>query len=47
MLLLLGQSPVNVQIANVQMPTEAERAERRALDDKLDALIKRLNAPPA
>jgi hypothetical protein len=45
MLALLGQSPVNVQIANVQMPTEAERAERRALDSKLDALIARLNAP--
>jgi hypothetical protein len=47
MLLLLGQSPVNVQIANVQMPTEAEGEERRALDSKLDALIARLNAPRA
>jgi hypothetical protein len=47
MLLLLGQSPVNVQIANVQMPTEAEREERRALHDKLDAIAAKLNEPPA
>jgi hypothetical protein len=28
---------VNVNIANIPMPTEEERAEMRALDAKLDA----------
>jgi hypothetical protein len=30
-------APVNVNIANIPMPTEEERAEMRALDAKLDA----------
>lgn len=29
--------PVNVNIANIPMPTQEERAEMRALDRKLDA----------
>jgi hypothetical protein len=39
MLALTGQTPsaVNVNIANIPMPTEEERAEMRALDRKLDA----------
>jgi hypothetical protein len=45
MLALLGQSPA-VQIANVIMPSEADREERRALHDKLDAIAQRLNAQP-
>jgi hypothetical protein len=43
-LALLGQSPA-VQIANVIMPSEAERAERRAMHDKLDAIARRLMEP--
>ena len=35
MLALTGQTPA-VQIANIVLPTEEERAERRALHDKLD-----------
>jgi hypothetical protein len=31
-----------VQIANIVMPTEEERAERRAIDDKLDAIFRGL-----
>jgi hypothetical protein len=31
---------VNVNIANIPMPTEEERAEMRALDAKLDAFAK-------
>ena len=34
MLALTGQTPA-VQIANIVLPTEEERAERRALHDKL------------
>ena len=45
MLALTGQTPA-VQIANVVLPSEEERAERRALHDKLDAIAARLNAPP-
>jgi hypothetical protein len=45
MLALLGQTPA-VQIANVIMPSEADRQERRVLHDKLDAIAARLNAPP-
>ena len=41
MLALTGQTPA-LQIANIVMPTEEERAERRAIDDKLDAIAKRL-----
>jgi hypothetical protein len=33
---------VNVNIANIPMPTEEERAEMRALDAKLDALAAKL-----
>ena len=44
MLALEGQMPV-LQIANVVMPSETEREERRALHDKLDAIAARLNAP--
>ena len=32
-----NQPAVNVNIANIPMPTEEERAEMRALDKKLDA----------
>jgi transposase-like protein len=44
MLALTGQMPA-LQIANIVMPTEAERAERRAMHDKLDAIAKRLTLP--
>jgi hypothetical protein len=37
MLALTGQTPV-VQIANIVMPSEEERAELRAIDAKLDAI---------
>jgi hypothetical protein len=46
MLALTGQSPA-VQVAVVNMPSEAEREERRQLHDKLDAIAKRLNVPPS
>ncbi|CEF49262.1 unnamed protein product [uncultured bacterium] len=45
-LALQGQSPVGVQVA-VVMPTEAERAERRAMHDKLDEIARRLAEPDA
>jgi hypothetical protein len=38
---LTGQTPA-VQIANLIMPTEAERAERRAIHARLDAIARRL-----
>jgi hypothetical protein len=41
MLALTGQLP-SVQIANLVMPTDEQRAERRALHDKLDEIAKRL-----
>jgi hypothetical protein len=41
MLALTGQMPT-VQIANLVMPTEEERAQRRAIDAKLDAIARRL-----
>jgi hypothetical protein len=41
MLALTGQTPA-VQIANIVLPTEEERAERRALHDRLDAIARRL-----
>jgi hypothetical protein len=44
MLALTGQLPA-IQIANISMPNEAEREERRAMHDKLDAIAARLNAP--
>jgi hypothetical protein len=43
MLALTGQSP-NVQIANIWMPSEEERAERPRIDDGLDAIARKLNA---
>jgi len=41
MLALTGQTPA-VQIANIVMPSEEERAERSALHAKLDAIVRRL-----
>ena len=41
MLALTGQTPA-LQIANIVMPSEEERAERRAIDQKLDAITRRL-----
>jgi hypothetical protein len=41
MLALTGQTPV-VQIANVIMPTEQEREERRLVDARLHAIARRL-----
>jgi len=41
MLALAGQTPL-VQIANISMPMEQEREERRALHDKLDEIARRL-----
>ena len=41
MLALTGQTPA-LQIANVIMPSKEERAERRAMRDKLDAIARRL-----
>jgi hypothetical protein len=43
MLALTGQTPA-VEIANVILPTEAEREERRQLHDKLDEIAARLKA---
>jgi len=40
-LALTGQTPA-LQIANIVMPSEAERAERRAIDQKLDEITRRL-----
>src|SRR5947199_2249346 len=41
MLALTGQTPA-LQIANIWMPSEAEREERRAIDAKLAAIAHRL-----
>jgi hypothetical protein len=41
MLALTGQTPT-AQIANVVLPNDQERAERRALHDKLDEITQRL-----
>ena len=41
MLVLTGQTPA-VQIANIVMPSEEERAERRAMHAKLDVIARRL-----
>ena len=46
MLALTGQMPA-LQIANIVMPSEEERAERRAIDAKLDAIARRLAAAQA
>jgi tetrahydromethanopterin S-methyltransferase subunit G len=43
MLALTGQLP-SVQIANLVMPSEEERAERRAVHARLDAIYRKLNA---
>ena len=39
MLAVTGQTPA-VQIANIVLPTEEERAERRAIHDKLDEITR-------
>ena len=41
MLALTGQTPA-VQIANIVLPTEEERAERRALHARLNAMARKL-----
>jgi hypothetical protein len=41
MLALTGQTP-SLQIANIVMPTEAEREERRAVHARLDEIARRL-----
>ena len=41
MLALTGQTP-SLQIANIVMPSEEERAERRAMHARLDAIARRL-----
>jgi hypothetical protein len=46
MLALTGQTPA-LQIANIVMPTEAEREERRQVHKKLDAIARRLMVPQA
>ena len=46
MLALTGQTPA-VQIANIVLPSEEERAERRALHDQLDAIARRLREAQA
>ena len=42
-----NQPAVNVNIANIPMPTAEERAEMRALDRKLDAIAAKLKAAQA
>jgi hypothetical protein len=44
MLALTGQVPM-IQIAQITMPSEEERAERRAMHDRLDAIARRLAQP--
>jgi hypothetical protein len=44
MLALTGETPT-IQIANLIMPTEAEREERRAVHAKLDAIARKLMEP--
>ena len=39
--LLRGHAP-SVNIANIVLPTEEERAERRRIHDQLDAIARRL-----
>jgi hypothetical protein len=46
MLALTGQMPA-LQIANIVMPSDEERAERREMHDKLDAIARRLAAAQA
>ena len=40
MLALTGETPA-LQIANIVMPTEAEREERRAIHARLDAIARK------
>jgi hypothetical protein len=42
MLALTGQTPATIQFANIVMPSEAEREERRLVDARLDAIARRL-----
>jgi hypothetical protein len=42
MLALTGQTPA-LQIANIVLPSEAEREERSAIHQRLDAIARRLN----
>ena len=44
--ILRGDVP-SVNIANIVLPTEEERAERRALHDKLDEIARGLAKAPA
>ena len=37
---------VNVNIANIPMPTAEEREEMRQLDEKMDAIAAKLRAAP-
>lgn len=46
MLALTGRTPA-LQIANIVMPSEEERAERRAIDARLDEIARRLAAAQA
>jgi len=46
MLALTGRTPA-VHIANIVLPSEEERAERRALHDQLDAIARRLREAQA
>jgi hypothetical protein len=46
MLALTGQMPA-LQIANIVMPSDEERAERREMHDKLDTIARRLAAAQA
>ena len=41
MLALTGQTPA-MQIANITLPSDEERAERRRLHDRLDAIARKL-----
>ena len=45
MLALTGQGP-SLQIANIVMPSEEERGERRAMHDRLDAIAAKLRELP-
>ena len=46
MLALTGQLPASVQIANIVMPSEEEREARRATDERLDAIARRIAELP-
>lgn len=38
MLALTGQTPVGIQVANISMPSEEERAQQRLIDSRLDEI---------